>query len=170
MVEFQLGVNTIESNSSLNKASNNAVIRQDINGISSQSSYLEAKLGEKIHWMWHRKSIFILTMITLLSTWVRQRRIFEEILGSFTHLFNVRRRERRRGRYMCVCCIFDNSSRCVDRRYPFLITHDPRYPLEIMEDFDSTHGIWSQYCFFNIENLKQHRVTHTNQWSNAKKD
>ena len=49
----------------------------------------------------------------------------------------------------------------MNRRYPFL-TNDPRArdPLEIMEECDNTFRIPSQYCFFNIEELKHHTEMH----------
>ena len=37
---------------------------------------------------------------------------------------------------------------------------DIRNPLEIMDECDDTCGIPSQYCFFNIEELKHHTEMH----------
>ena len=63
--------------------------------------------------------------------------------------------------FVCTLCYSNYSSRCLDRRYPFL-TSDPRDPLEIMimEECDNTFRIPSQYCFFNIEELKHHTEMH----------
>jgi hypothetical protein len=64
--------------------------------------------------------------------------------------------------FVCTLCHSNHSSRCVDRTYPFL-TNDPREPLKIMEECDNTYDcILFQYCFFNIEELKQH--THTERY------
>jgi hypothetical protein len=57
--------------------------------------------------------------------------------------------------FVCTLCYSNYSSRSVDRTYPFL-TNDPRDPLEIMEECDNTYPMPSQYCFFNIEELKHH--------------
>jgi hypothetical protein len=67
--------------------------------------------------------------------------------------------------FVCTLCYSNYSSRCMDRRYPFLTNdNDPRGrdPLEIMEECDNTFRIpsQSQYCFFNIEDLKHHTEMH----------
>ena len=63
--------------------------------------------------------------------------------------------------FVCTLCYSNYSARCVHRRYPFL-PNDPRDPLEIMmmEECDNTFRIPSQYCFFNIEELKHHTEMH----------
>ena len=61
--------------------------------------------------------------------------------------------------YVCMLSYSKYSSRRVDKRCPFL-AHDTKDPLQIMEECDDTYGIPFQYCFFNMEELKQHTESH----------
>ena len=148
--------------------SNNAMIRQVANGISSQSNYLETALGDRDSGMEapgeHHYQNNDNAAVELSPT-MENPRIERGSVDDCLHI-SSRSAEEKEGEediFVCTLCYSNYSSRCVDRRYPFL-TNDPRDPLEIMimEECDNTFRIpsQSQYCFFNIEDLKHHTEMH----------
>ena len=135
-------------------------MRQVANDISTQSNSLETALGERDSGMEEAPEEH-LSKQWQRCCWGESGNGESSNRKSIAHLFHVYRRERRWGSYnFCLYVVlFETLVTCVDRTNP-LLTNDPREPLQIMEECDNTYDcILFQYCFFNIEELKQH--THT---------
>ena len=139
-------------------------MRQVANGISSQSNYLETALGDRDSGMeapGERHYQNNDNAAVELSPTMENPRIERGSVDVCLHI-SSRSAEEKEGEediFVCTLCYSNYSARCVHRRYPFL-TNDPRDPLEIMEECDNTFRIPSQYCFFNIEELKHHTEMH----------
>ena len=153
-----------------NNVSNNAMMRQVANGISSQSNYLETALGDRDSGMeapgeHHYQNNDNAAVEVSPAMAMENPRIERGSADDCLHI-SSRSAEEKEGEediFVCTLCYSNYSARCVHRRYPFL-TNDPRDPLEIMimEECDNTFRIpsQSQYCFFNIEDLKHHTEMH----------
>jgi hypothetical protein len=165
-VELQAGADNSMSNNVSNNA--NAMMRQVANGISFRSNHLETALGERDSGMEapgageHHYQTVELSPIPIMENPRIERGSVDDCL--YISSTSAEEKEDEEDIFVCICtlCYSNYSARCVDRRYPFL-TNDPRDPLEIMEpmeECDNTFRIPSQYCFFNIEELKHHTEMH----------
>jgi hypothetical protein len=166
MVQLPVGANnSADFNSMSNNVSTNAMIRQVANGISSQSNYLEAALGGRSSGLDEASGEYLYqnndNAAVELSPAMENPRIDRGSVGDCLYISSTSAedKEDEEDIFVCKLCHSKHSPRCVDRTYPFL-TNDPRDSLEIMEECDNTYGIPSQYCFFNIEELKQHTEMH----------
>ena len=140
-----------------------------LNGSFSQSNYLKTALGERDsgmdeapgeHHYQNNDNAAVELSQTMENTRIERGSVG---VGDWFHISSTSAEEKEDEEdiFVCTLCYSNYSARCVHRRYPFL-PNDPRDPLEIMimEECDNTFRIPSQYCFFNIEELKHHTEMH----------